>query len=419
MNLLIQDEAKSKRVIDDNGFLIVKNNPIARAGVFEYLLREVKPNTPQDDNTIVSVYRPLDKLIDSKDEFANKPIMLNHTMIGKFGDSKDAQGSIGTEISVNGEFLVADLIIYNPDLIEAIQKGDIVELSPCYIGEIKESKGRFNGKDYDFIQEIKSVNHLAVVEKGRSGYELRIQDSSFKKGFTLKLRDFAKSLRLFADEAEKVEIESKDDDLDKREIVREIMAISAKPVDEFEGGEAEKVETIAKLAEKLAYNGDNETEVKDNKAETKDSECHTKDDDTEVSEVKEVKEVTNEVTKPNKEWVKELLLVVNELIENKINEALETKEAQEKAEEALIQDSYRQVSQALGMNFNRDGMKAKDIFRFGYECLTKNLLDKGMDSKTAFKMALGNRKRYIQDSKPNTEPKSDILMALEKMGGAK
>lgn len=42
-------------------------------------------------------------------------------------------------------------------------------------------------------------------------------------------------------------------EMDKREAIREIMAISAKPVSEFEGGEEEKVETIANLAEQIAY----------------------------------------------------------------------------------------------------------------------------------------------------------------------
>lgn len=42
-------------------------------------------------------------------------------------------------------------------------------------------------------------------------------------------------------------------EMDKREAIREIMAISAKPVTEFAGGEEEKVETIAKLAEQIAY----------------------------------------------------------------------------------------------------------------------------------------------------------------------
>lgn len=55
--------------------------------------------------------------------------------------------------------------------------------------------------------------------------------------------------------------------MDKREVIREIMAISARPVSEFKGGEEEKVDTISKLAEKLAYNpsetGANDEDPKD------------------------------------------------------------------------------------------------------------------------------------------------------------
>lgn len=50
--------------------------------------------------------------------------------------------------------------------------------------------------------------------------------------------------------------------MDKREVIREIMAVSARPVSEFKGGEEEKVDTISKLAEKLAYNP-SETDAND------------------------------------------------------------------------------------------------------------------------------------------------------------
>ena len=42
-------------------------------------------------------------------------------------------------------------------------------------------------------------------------------------------------------------------DADKREAIREVMAIAGKPDTEFEGGEEEKIETIAKLLEKSEY----------------------------------------------------------------------------------------------------------------------------------------------------------------------
>ena len=46
---------------------------------------------------------------------------------------------------------------------------------------------------------------------------------------------------------------NKENTMDRREIIREIMALSAKDPGEFKGGEEEKIETISALAEKLAY----------------------------------------------------------------------------------------------------------------------------------------------------------------------
>ncbi len=42
--------------------------------------------------------------------------------------------------------------------------------------------------------------------------------------------------------------------MDKRKVIEEIMAIAAKPADEFKDGKEEQTRTIAGLAEKLAYN---------------------------------------------------------------------------------------------------------------------------------------------------------------------
>lgn len=415
MDLLkIQDSAVSQRITDDNGYLIVKNNPIARAGVFDYLLKEIEPNANEaEEEKIVKVYRPLAPLVAAKEAFANKPIMENHKFLGNLGDSKQADGAIGSEISADDEFLRADLIIYNPDLIQKIKNGEVLELSPAYNGEIVKESGRFNGLDYDYIQTIKSVNHLAVVEKGRSGYELRIQDSKFKIGvdkMALKLQDFLKSLRVFADELQEAEKqETKDEGLDREAIVKEIMALSAKADSEFEGGEAEKVETIAKLAEKLAYKEDSQTEVKDNSAEVKDEDSKVCDNEAEVKD------------EFSAETAKELLEAISALIDSKIKNALKAAGEAEAKEAQLIQDSYNEVSRVLGMQFDKTGKSVSDIYRFGYECLTQDSLPQGIDSKSAFAVVSKNRipqaqKVVTQDSAPT---KSDILEALNKMGGLK
>ena len=54
-----------------------------------------------------------------------------------------------------------------------------------------------------------------------------------------------------------------DADVDKREVIREIMAIAAKPENEFKGGAEEKEKTIAGLAEKIAYNKSSEGAAND------------------------------------------------------------------------------------------------------------------------------------------------------------
>ena len=407
--LTINDKALSKRIKDDNGFLIIKDNPIAKAGVFEYLLSEIRgENLNDNDNRVVKVYRPFDDMAKIKDNFANKPIMLEHRMIGEGGENS-ADGAIGSIIKTKDDlYLIADLIIYNTDLIEKIERGEIVELSPAYKCSFKEQKGRYNGDDYEYIQTMDSVNHLAVVERGRSGKDLRIQDTKNKlEVFKMNLKEFAKRLVKVADSCKEV----KDNDIDKRELVREIMAISAKPIEEFNGGEEEKVETIAKLAEKLAYAEDEEaeSEAKDNETEAEseakdeEAESEAKDNDAEVKD-SDLEDVINSIS---------------EIVAKEVAKQLKEIKEVENAEAKEVADSYQEVSSALGTSFDKGVMKAKDIYKFGYECITGSALDSALDSKTAFRMVSNTRKKASNVSVKDSNSKSDILEAINKMRGGK
>ena len=408
--LTINDKALSKRIKDDNGFLIIKDNPIAKAGVFEYLLSEIRGEDLNDnDNRVVKVYRPFDEMVLIKDNFANKPIMLEHRMIGEGGENS-ADGAIGSIIKTKDDlYLIADLIIYNTDLIEKIERGEIVELSPAYKCSFKEQKGRYNGDDYEYIQTMDSVNHLAVVERGRSGKDLRIQDTKNKlEVFKMNLKEFAKRLVKVADSCEEV----KDNDIDKRELVREIMAISAKPIEEFNGGEEEKVETIAKLAEKLAYAEDEDAEDEDAESEAKDNESEAKDEEAES----EAKDNESEVKDSDLE---DVLNSISEIVAKEVAKQLKEIKEVENAEAKEVADSYQEVSSALGTSFDKGVMKAKDIYKFGYECITGNVLDSALDSKTAFRMVSNTRKKASNVSVKDSNSKSDILEAINKMRGDK
>lgn len=401
LTLKIQDKATSKRSRDANGFLIIKDNPIAKAGVFDYLLSELKADINADDDRVVKVYRPFSELERIKDSFANKPIKMNHHWVGD--ETNTADGAIGSIIEAdeaNG-YLRADLIIYNPELIEKIENGELIELSPAYTGEEIDEQGRFNGEAYEFKQKLGEVNHLAVVETGRSGKDLKIYDSKSRIGDFMRFKDKLMSkINKFLDSELSDEECKADEALDKREVIKEIMAISAKPVDEFEGGEDEKIETIAKLAEKLAYDktaDEAETEQKADSDETEakqdEAESESQGDKVDIDEVAEaVAEVVEKVT------------------EQKLKEFADS----QKREAKKISDAYSEVKKALGGDFDSSNMSVAEIYQFGYEALSNSKLDKRLDSKTAFLMALDSKKQTSHKTSDSESISSNILKLLQR-----
>lgn len=103
------------------------------------------------------------------------------------------------------------------------------------------------------------------------------------------------------DEKEKVDNEK----VDKRDIIRQIMAIAGKHEDN------EDVRTIAKLAEKLAYDK--------SEADTADNEKQDEQKDEKVDN----KKVKNEETKEDKEKYNDLKKEVKEDVENKCKNSID------------------------------------------------------------------------------------------------
>ena len=393
------NDKNTHREKDDNGFLIVRNNPVAKAGVFDYLLGEINPNCKESDSQkIVKVYRDWDMLKSVKDSLANKPIKDEHYWVGD--ESNTADGAIGSEVTTDEEnlYLIADLFIYNPLLIQKIESGEAVELSPAYTSEIIAEKGEFNGVAYEYKQNIQSFNHLAVVENGRSGKDLKIQDKGVKMNFKEKmLSAISKIFDELPDESEESNSKCTEDneagaqDEDKREIIREIMAIASKPESEFNGGENEKVETIAKLAEKLAYNpseaqaNDEDTEGEANNLDSENESGNTQAETTiNVGELKT--EILNEVAE-----------AVNEAIVKAQDSMFKLQKQKEKA--------YQKVQDSIKAPFDYSKMSVSEIYNVGYEALSGKKVSSGLDSETAFTILSNQIQSNVRalDSKPSSE----------------
>ena len=410
LTLKIQDEKTSKRSKDSNGFLIIKDNPIAKAGVFDYLLSELKQDIEPKDDRVVKVYRPFSELIRVKDSFSNKPIKMNHHWVGD--ECETADGAIGSNITIDeaNEYLRADLIIYNPKLIEAIEKNELVELSPAYTGKEIAENGRYNGEAYEYKQELGEVNHLAVVEIGRSGKDLKIYDDKSNIGAVMKFKDmFMSKLSKFLDnemEAKADEAESEKADSDtSSEIAREIISIANKSDDDFAGGIDEKIEAILTLAKKLNEPLADETSEAEKVAdeaesEKQDSETEAKQDESEVESDKiDIDEIAEAVAE-----------VVEKVTEQKLKEFADS----QRKEAKKISDAYAEVKKALGSDFDSKNMGVDEIYKFGYEALSKSTLDKKMDSRTAFLLALDGKKAPSQKVADSGESLSSNILNILK-----
>lgn len=279
------------KTIDLNGFWLIEDNPISRTGVFPYLGKQISPELEPDK--IYMVYRPAEELTSPEtiESFNAVPFIDEHEMIGEGFTKYDDRpaGGVLFNVKANGDVLTGDFKIYSEELQEEIKNGK-KELSLGYLCDYRLEKGVYNGQRYDAVQQNIRGNHVALVNHGRMGSDVRVYD----KAITMDSLDITKEISAGAgnpkesgeDDSLNSTGEAKMADTDKREAIRQIMAIAAKPDSEFEGGEEEKIKTIAEILEKSEYsksesgtaNDEAEEEKEEKKAEDK---CGKDEDDAE------------------------------------------------------------------------------------------------------------------------------------------
>lgn len=414
-------DSKSNRYFDENGFLVIKDNKIAKAGVFEYLGREISDEL--QDGEIYKVYRPWAELEKSAKDFEGMPVKFGHEWVEP--SKRDVKiGAVSGEVKLEEPYLIADIKIYDKDAIEEITNKGIVDLSPGYRAHYKQETGEYNGEKYEFKQEDIKYNHLAVVENGRSGKEVRINDEMPQGSKNREVNNMPKNLKqdaLYAlSHAKKVYdecITSKTDDTDKRELIREIVAIAVKPDTDFEGGEEEKFKTILKKAEELGYEPSETSKTDDEEgkeektvdsdiaamkeafnsfaslfnnflSEEETEEAHTEDDDAlEEKQEEEKKQVGD--ARPS---------ISKKTMDAEINKAILNE--RKRTQDAIA--AYQEVEKWTG-SFNMAGMSESEIYQYAYEVLTGEKV-RVSDAKPSFKAYM---KARVQDSSFKYESGSD------------
>jgi len=70
--------------------------------------------------------------------------------------------------------VIATLRVYDKDTVEAIESGDIKELSAKYTSDDIKENGTFEGRPYNVKQTNMILNHLALTEAGRAGDKVKV-----------------------------------------------------------------------------------------------------------------------------------------------------------------------------------------------------------------------------------------------------
>lgn len=156
------------------GFLICRDVPIARTGIQDYRGMEFGG---EDPNKIYKVERPEEEVFNKAAlaSFEGKPVVDEHPHenVEPGNVLKYLKGTCRNVHRGEGALsncMVADLIIYDQDLIRKIEDGkrDISCGYDCL----------WDPKDSDsYTQREIRGNHIAVVKNGRAGHKVSIRDS--------------------------------------------------------------------------------------------------------------------------------------------------------------------------------------------------------------------------------------------------
>lgn len=169
-------ELSPNQIETAEGFLICKNVPIARTGMQEYTARDLMLDG--DPERMIKVNRYEADVFEpaALASFEGKPVTDGHPPeeVEPANFASYAKGHI-QRVRREGDFMVADLYINDPVLINDVRNGIKREVSCGYICE-------YTADGDGYKQSKIRGNHVAVVPRGRAGHEVAIKDESPVKG---------------------------------------------------------------------------------------------------------------------------------------------------------------------------------------------------------------------------------------------
>jgi hypothetical protein len=165
----------------DDGYLVADAR-IARTGIQTYLGSEVG----MPDKATVRVYRPGSEVFhaDTLKSAAHRPVTNDHPpeLVNSSNWKDYAVGQTGDEVQGESIFIRVPLMVSDEAAIKDIENGKR-ELSAGYTCDLDFTPGQTpSGEAYDAIQKNIRLNHVAIVQAGRAGSQVRIGDGAVQWG---------------------------------------------------------------------------------------------------------------------------------------------------------------------------------------------------------------------------------------------
>jgi uncharacterized protein len=145
---------------------------LARAGVFTYR---------NPDGSIRREYKPREVLSapETIESFRDAPVIdfFDHTELMSTEDYRRKAVGHVTNVRMDGDYLVGELVINDASTIERIDRGERADVSAGYRTKDDRTPGLWSGQAYDLVQRSIFGNHIALCppNRGRSGPDVGLR----------------------------------------------------------------------------------------------------------------------------------------------------------------------------------------------------------------------------------------------------
>lgn len=167
----------SSRKLQATGQMIAEG-AIARTGVLRYQAKDLGSMfSDKDPSEVIRVAQLSEDLFSEEtlEKFRSAPITIGHPEqdVDTHNMKELGKGTLEGKPYKEDNHLAANLVLSDAEAIELVNSG-VSELSVRAYYTLTRCD---DSEDYDAVRTIQTVNHVAIVERGRAGATCRISDS--------------------------------------------------------------------------------------------------------------------------------------------------------------------------------------------------------------------------------------------------